>query len=106
MATFDGKHLQRNTQRELGYWAAYGLHGNMLMYSATVTDGDRFLEAPDGYFRFNAWEGTPEEVARAHLLRYIDSTRFGEGSSPCPEFVNSPSWKAQASPAAAPRRHA
>lgn len=106
MATFDGKHVQRNTQRELGYWAAYGLHGNMLMYSATVTDGDHFLEAPDGYFSFNAWEGTPEEVARAHLLRYIDSTRFGEGSSPCPAFVNSPSWKAAAQPAQAPRRHA
>ena len=77
----------------------------MLMYSATVTDGDRFLEAPDGYFPFNAWEGTAEEVARAHLLRYIDTTRFGEGSSPCPEFVNSPSWKAAPS-GEPPRRSA
>ena len=46
MATFDGKHLQRSTQRELGYWAAYGVHGNMLMYSATVTDGDIFSNHP------------------------------------------------------------
>ena len=105
MATLDGTHRQRFTQRELGYWAAYGVHGNMLMYSATIADGDRFLEAPDGYFRFNAWEGTPEEVARAHLLRYIDSTRFGAGASPCPEFVSSPSWKTTAS-SASPRRNA
>lgn len=105
MATFDGKHLQRSTQREIGYWAAYGLNGNMLMYSATITDGDRFLDAPDGYFPYNPWEGTPEQVARAHLLRYIDSTRFGEGSSPCPAFGDSPSWKAAGSPAA-PHRHA
>jgi hypothetical protein len=97
MATLEGKHSQRFTHRELSYWAAYGVHGNMLMYSATVSEGDRFLEAPDGYFQFNAWEGTPEEVARAHLIRYIDTTHFGEGSSPCPEFVNSPSWKATAS---------
>jgi hypothetical protein len=96
MATIDGTHRQRFTNRELGYWAAYSVHGNMLMYSATVTDGDRFLEAPDGYFQFNTWEGTAEQVARAHLLRYIDTTRFGEGSSPCPEFVNSPAWKSTA----------
>jgi hypothetical protein len=104
MATIDGTHIQRFTDRKLTYWAAYSVNGNMLMYSATVTDGKYFLEAPDGHFRFNTWEGTPEEVARTHLIRYLDTTRFGEGSLPCPTFADSPSWNGRISPTPSRRK--
>ena len=82
MATLVGNHQQRFTRRLLNYWVAYDVAGGLVMYSAVVKEEDRLLEMPDAQFWLDAAALGAEEAVRAHLLGYLDATRFGRGTPP------------------------
>ena len=88
MASFGGRHRQRDTGRLVTYWATYAASPSSVMYFGVVLDGRNLLASPEGTVAFDAGEMSADEAARKHLGDFIDAAAFGEGKPPQPSWTD------------------